>query len=58
MTATVRDSGRWRESTGAGFRGRGLALIRALAEVRVDHAEAGTEVTLRRRLGRRSGDSA
>ncbi|MEV0152248.1 SpoIIE family protein phosphatase [Micromonospora sp. NPDC050686] len=50
VVATVRDSGRWRESTGSGFRGRGLALIRALAEVSMARTEHGTEVTLRREL--------
>ncbi|MFJ6197209.1 SpoIIE family protein phosphatase [Micromonospora sp. NPDC092111] len=50
VVATVRDSGRWRESTGAGFRGRGLALIEALGELTVRRTEAGTEVSLRRRL--------
>ncbi|MCM0674552.1 SpoIIE family protein phosphatase, partial [Micromonospora phytophila] len=33
VVATVRDTGRWRESTGSGFRGRGLSLIRALGEL-------------------------
>ncbi|MBM0277610.1 SpoIIE family protein phosphatase [Micromonospora tarensis] len=50
VTATVRDSGRWRESTGSGFRGRGLALIRALGELSVRRTAEGTEVTLRRQL--------
>ncbi|WP_229401134.1 SpoIIE family protein phosphatase [Micromonospora okii] len=50
VVATVRDSGRWRESTGAGFRGRGLSLIRALGDLTVNHTEQGTELTLRRRL--------
>ncbi|MCI4064808.1 SpoIIE family protein phosphatase [Micromonospora sp. R77] len=50
VTATVRDSGAWRESTGSGFRGRGLSLIRALGELSVRRTAAGTEVTLRRRL--------
>ncbi|MEU5561809.1 ATP-binding SpoIIE family protein phosphatase [Micromonospora musae] len=50
VVATVRDSGRWRESTGTGFRGRGLALIRALGELSVGRTPTGTEVTLRRRL--------
>ncbi|TDC59202.1 response regulator [Micromonospora sp. KC207] len=50
VVATVRDSGQWRESTGAGFRGRGLALIRALGELTVSRTAEGTEVTLRRRL--------
>ncbi|SIR93099.1 ATP-binding SpoIIE family protein phosphatase [Micromonospora avicenniae] len=50
VVATVRDSGRWREPTGAGFRGRGLSLIRALGELSVGRTPTGTEVTLRRRL--------
>ncbi len=50
VVATVRDSGRWRESSGAGFRGRGLTLIRALGELSVRRTPEGTEVTLRRRL--------
>ncbi|MET7670420.1 SpoIIE family protein phosphatase [Micromonospora luteifusca] len=50
VTATVRDSGQWRESTGAGFRGRGLALIRALGDLTVRRTDEGTEVTLRRQL--------
>ncbi|MBM7493046.1 signal transduction histidine kinase/serine phosphatase RsbU (regulator of sigma subunit)/DNA-binding response OmpR family regulator [Micromonospora luteifusca] len=50
VTATVRDSGQWRESTGAGFRGRGLALIRALGDLTVQRTDEGTEVTLRRQL--------
>ncbi|MET7374908.1 SpoIIE family protein phosphatase [Micromonospora arida] len=50
VTATVRDSGQWRESTGSGFRGRGLDLIRALGELSVRRTAEGTEVTLRRQL--------
>ncbi|MFD6683326.1 SpoIIE family protein phosphatase [Micromonospora parva] len=50
VTATVRDSGQWRESTGSGFRGRGLALIRALGDLSVRRTDEGTEVTLRRQL--------
>ncbi|MET8044181.1 SpoIIE family protein phosphatase [Micromonospora sp. NPDC005215] len=50
VTATVRDSGQWRESTGSGFRGRGLTLIRALGELSVRRTDEGTEVTLRRQL--------
>ncbi|MGW0501948.1 SpoIIE family protein phosphatase [Micromonospora sp. NPDC003241] len=51
VTATVRDSGRWRESTGSGFRGRGLSLIQALGELSVTRTAEGTEVTLCRELG-------
>ncbi|MFC4020316.1 SpoIIE family protein phosphatase [Micromonospora sp. GCM10011542] len=50
VTATVRDSGQWRESTGSGFRGRGLALIKALGDLSVRRTAEGTEVTLRRQL--------
>ncbi|MGW4497238.1 SpoIIE family protein phosphatase [Micromonospora sp. NPDC004336] len=50
VVATVRDSGRWREPTGSGFRGRGLSLIEALGELSVTRTAEGTEVTLRRRL--------
>ncbi|MDG4767136.1 SpoIIE family protein phosphatase [Solwaraspora sp. WMMD406] len=54
LTATVRDSGGWRTATDAGFRGRGLALIEALAELRIDRDAQGSRVTLRRRLAQRS----
>ncbi|MFC0096123.1 SpoIIE family protein phosphatase [Micromonospora marina] len=50
VTATIRDSGRWRESSGSSFRGRGLALIQALGEMTVTRTANGTELTLRRRL--------
>ncbi len=51
VSATVRDTGRWRPESAAGFRGRGLALIGALAELTVQRAESGTVVHLRRPLG-------
>jgi signal transduction histidine kinase/CheY-like chemotaxis protein len=50
VVATVRDTGRWRPETAAGFRGRGLALIGALTELTVVRSATGTEVTLRRPL--------
>ncbi|WP_446219072.1 SpoIIE family protein phosphatase [Micromonospora sp. IBHARD004] len=50
VVATVRDSGRWRESTGSGLRGRGLALIKALGDLTVRRTAEGTELTLRRQL--------
>ncbi|MFV2017009.1 SpoIIE family protein phosphatase [Micromonospora sp. LOL_023] len=55
LTASVRDSGGWRESADAGFRGRGLALIAALADLRIDRDEHGSRVTLRRQLAARTG---
>ncbi|ROO58783.1 signal transduction histidine kinase [Micromonospora sp. Llam0] len=53
LVASVRDSGGWREASATGFRGRGLALIAALAELRIDRDGQGSEVTLRRRLAPR-----
>jgi signal transduction histidine kinase/DNA-binding response OmpR family regulator len=52
VLATVRDTGSWRPTTGAGFRGRGLALIGALSELSVARTESGTAVMLRRPLSR------
>ncbi|GAA2671199.1 SpoIIE family protein phosphatase [Actinoplanes palleronii] len=48
----VRDTGRWRPATDAGFRGRGLALIGALTELSVHRSAEGTAVTLRRPISR------
>ncbi|GAB7050692.1 SpoIIE family protein phosphatase [Catenuloplanes indicus] len=50
VEATIRDSGSWRPEGEAGFRGRGLALIRALATLTVERSESGTALTLRRTL--------
>jgi anti-sigma regulatory factor (Ser/Thr protein kinase) len=50
VVVVVRDTGQWRESTGAGFRGRGLELIGALGELAVARTPGGTAVSLRRRL--------
>jgi anti-sigma regulatory factor (Ser/Thr protein kinase) len=52
VTVTVTDTGRWKPTDSAGFRGRGLALIGALAELSVARTEHGTSVTLRRRFER------
>ncbi|MCY1145219.1 SpoIIE family protein phosphatase [Actinoplanes sp. Pm04-4] len=52
VVVTVRDTGHWKPSESGGFRGRGLALIGALTELSVVRSEAGTAVTLRRRLSR------
>ena len=48
VVVTVRDTGGWRPVASAGFRGRGLALIGALAELSVSRSATGTAVTLRR----------
>ncbi|MEU4687896.1 SpoIIE family protein phosphatase [Actinoplanes sp. NPDC023714] len=50
VVVTVRDTGRWRPATEAGFRGRGLELIGALTELSVHRSPEGTAVTLRRPL--------
>ena len=50
LTATVTDTGRWREKRGED-RGRGLTIIEDLMdEVNVERDESGTHVTMRRRL--------
>jgi len=52
VTLTVRDRGSWRAPRG-NHRGRGLAIMRALMEdVDVIQDSRGTEVTLRRTLGK------
>jgi serine/threonine-protein kinase RsbW len=52
IRVVVRDHGRWRPPvTGSGWRGRGLVLIRGLAEhVDVQRADAGTIIAMRWRL--------
>jgi GAF domain-containing protein/anti-sigma regulatory factor (Ser/Thr protein kinase) len=52
ITLVVRDDGRWREPRGA-HRGRGLSLIEAVVDdVDVRVTATGTEIVMRRRLGR------
>ncbi|MFY1633235.1 SpoIIE family protein phosphatase [Solwaraspora sp. WMMB335] len=58
LVATVQDSGSWREATATGFRGRGLALIAALADLQIDHDRQGSRVTMRRTLARPPGVGA
>jgi GAF domain-containing protein/anti-sigma regulatory factor (Ser/Thr protein kinase) len=50
----VRDHGTWRPPRGR-YRGRGVQLMEALMEdVRIERGTDGTEVMMRRRIGRRS----
>ena len=50
LTATVRDSGSWREKRGK-HRGRGLSIIEDLMdEVTVERDEGGTLIRMRRRI--------
>ena len=50
LTATVRDSGSWREKRGE-HRGRGLSIIEDLMdEVAVERDDAGTLIRMRRRI--------
>jgi anti-sigma regulatory factor (Ser/Thr protein kinase)/putative methionine-R-sulfoxide reductase with GAF domain len=52
VTIVVRDSGRWRPPRGTN-RGRGLRIIEAaMDDVTVAATNTGTEITMRRRLGR------
>jgi anti-sigma regulatory factor (Ser/Thr protein kinase) len=47
VTIVVRDHGQWREPTSMGDRGRGLAMMRVLADTTVTLGPQGTTVTLR-----------
>ncbi len=53
ITITVRDAGSWRVPRGEN-RGRGLGIMdAAMRDVEIRRSEGGTEVVMRRRLGRR-----
>ena len=60
VRVVVRDSGRWRApASDPGWRGRGLVIIRGLAEhVDVHRAEDGTVVAMRWRLPGTSSDGS
>ena len=47
VTIVVRDYGQWRASTSSLYRGRGLAMMRVLADTSVAVSADGTTVTLR-----------
>lgn len=49
VTIVVQDYGQWRQPPAPGDRGRGLQLMRALAETTVTGDTHGTTVTIRRR---------
>jgi anti-sigma regulatory factor (Ser/Thr protein kinase)/putative methionine-R-sulfoxide reductase with GAF domain len=52
ISVTVRDQGRWRAQRGQA-RGRGLSVIvAAMDDVKIERTTGGTEVVMRRRLGR------
>jgi anti-sigma regulatory factor (Ser/Thr protein kinase) len=51
VTIVVRDHGRWREPTSSQYRGRGLAMMRVLADTTVTSRPLGTTVTLRSHRG-------
>jgi anti-sigma regulatory factor (Ser/Thr protein kinase) len=59
VTVVIRDHGRWREGPRSAHRGRGLAMMMALADTTVSAGSHGTTVTLRspRSIGGR-GDGA
>lgn len=57
VTIVIQDHGRWRPPTAPGSRGRGLQLMRALADTSVTTGPGGTTVTLRHPpLARAAGD--
>jgi anti-sigma regulatory factor (Ser/Thr protein kinase) len=47
VVIVVIDHGRWRPPTASAFRGRGLAMMRLLADTTVETGPHGTTVTLR-----------
>ena len=47
VTVTVTDHGGWLPPTASGFRGRGLAMMRMLADTTVTTGVGGTTVTIR-----------
>jgi anti-sigma regulatory factor (Ser/Thr protein kinase) len=47
VVIVVMDHGRWRPPTASAFRGRGLAMMRLLADTTVEPGPHGTTVTLR-----------
>jgi anti-sigma regulatory factor (Ser/Thr protein kinase) len=49
VTIIVQDHGRWRDGPATPLRGRGLAMMRALADTTVDAHARGTTVTMRSR---------
>ncbi|MFC5061451.1 ATP-binding protein [Actinomycetospora atypica] len=50
LVVTVTDDGAWRPSTGSGWRGRGLPLMRTITCATVHSNAAGTTVQMRRRV--------
>jgi anti-sigma regulatory factor (Ser/Thr protein kinase) len=48
VTVEVRDHGRWLEPTPSPYRGRGLAMMRALSDTTVSVGAHGTTVTIRK----------
>lgn len=47
VVVTVRDRGQWLPPTGSAFRGRGLQMMRLLADTTVTTSAKGTTVTIR-----------
>ncbi len=50
LVVTVSDDGAWRRMRAPGWRGRGLPLMRTLADASVISGDGGTTVQLRRRV--------
>jgi anti-sigma regulatory factor (Ser/Thr protein kinase) len=47
VTIVIRDHGHWQQSTSDPYRGRGLAMMRVLADTTVSTCPDGTTVTVR-----------
>jgi anti-sigma regulatory factor (Ser/Thr protein kinase) len=58
VTVVVRDHGAWREPAASPYRGRGLAMMRILADTTVTAGVHGTTVTLRNRVLSHQGSAA
>jgi anti-sigma regulatory factor (Ser/Thr protein kinase) len=48
VTVEVRDHGGWQEPTPSSYRGRGLAMMRALTDTTITAGTHGTTVTIRK----------
>jgi anti-sigma regulatory factor (Ser/Thr protein kinase) len=57
VTVVVQDHGGWQQPTSASYRGRGLAMMRALVNTTVTTRPHGTTVTMRSRWHRREAEA-
>jgi anti-sigma regulatory factor (Ser/Thr protein kinase) len=57
VTVVVQDHGGWQQPTSPSYRGRGLAMMRALVNTTVTRRPNGTTVTMRSRWHRREAEA-